>query len=76
MKVNGRTAAIVLAMIAIFIIGTDFRVEASQYLGQVTWTWHKTTDEHGPTDKTETITANLFLLGNSCYELVGRSTDT
>jgi hypothetical protein len=76
MKVNGRTAAIVLAMVAICIIGMDFRVEASQYLGQVTWTWHKTTDEHGPTDKTETVTANLFLLGNSCYELVGSSTDT
>ncbi|MBU4233540.1 MAG: hypothetical protein KKD99_08650 [Proteobacteria bacterium] len=76
MKLNGRAAAIVLAMVAIIIIGMDFRVEASQYLGQVTWTWHKTTDEHGATDKTETIVANLFLLGNSCYELVGSSTDT
>lgn len=76
MKLNGRAAAIVLAMVAIIIIGMDFRVEASQYLGQVTWTWHKTTDEHGPTDKTETVVANLFLLGNSCYELVGSTTDT
>jgi hypothetical protein len=76
MKLNGRAAAVVLAMVAIIIIGMDLRVEASQYLGQVTWTWHKTTDEHGATDKTETITANLFLLGNSCYELVGSTTDT
>ena len=76
MKLNGRTAAIMLAMVATLISGMDFRAEASQYLGQVTWTWNKTTDEHAPTTKTETIVANLFLLGNSCYELVGSTTDT
>jgi hypothetical protein len=77
MKVNGRALAIVLTMLVTFIVvGMDSRVEASQYLGQVTWSWHKTTDEHGATDKYETVVVNLFLLGNSCYELVGSSTDT
>ena len=76
MKINGRAAVILLAMMVTLIFGMDSRVEASQYLGQVTWTWHKTTDEHGPTNKTETIVASLFLLGNSCYELVGSTTDT
>ncbi|MFH1595081.1 MAG: hypothetical protein ABIG94_01740 [Pseudomonadota bacterium] len=74
-KVNGRAAVILLAMVAIFIIGMDFRVEASQYLGQVTWTWHKTMDETGPTDKTETITAGIFFIGGSYYELVGGGFD-
>lgn len=77
MKVSGRALAIVLVMVVTFIIvGMDSRVDASQYLGQVTWSWHKTTDENGATDKTETIVVNLFLLGNSCYELVGSTTDT
>jgi len=60
MKLNGRAAAIVLAMVVTLVIGMDFRVEASQYLGQVTWTWNKITDEHGSNTKTETITANLI----------------
>ena len=76
MKINGRAAVILLAMMVTLIFGMDSRVEASQYLGQVTWTWHKTRDEQGPTNKYETIVASLFLLGNSCYELVGSSTDT
>jgi len=77
MKINGRIAVLLSAMVAIFIIGMDSRVEASQYLGQVTWTWHKTVDETGTVpEKTETVVAKLFLLGNSCYELVGSSTDT
>jgi hypothetical protein len=75
MKLNGRTAAIVLAMVAIIIIAMDLRVEASQYLGQVTWTWHKTMDEKGPTDIYETYTAGLFFIGGSYYELVGGVVD-
>lgn len=76
MKVNGRAAVILLTMMVTLIFGMDSRVEASQYLGQVTWTWHKTMDEKGPTDKYETITAGLFFISGSYYELVGGSVDS
>jgi hypothetical protein len=75
MKVNGRALASVLAMVVTFIFVMDFQVEAAQYLGQVTWTWHKTRDEKGPTDKYETITVGLFFLGGSSYQLVGGGND-
>ncbi|MHB8068909.1 MAG: hypothetical protein ACYDIC_13545 [Desulfobaccales bacterium] len=75
MKVNGRFAVSVLAMIVTFILVLGFQVEAAQYLGQVTWTWHKTRDEKGPTDKYETFTLGLFFIGGSYYELSGSGSD-
>ncbi len=76
MKVSGRAVVSVLAMVVTFIFVMHLRVEAAQYLGQVTWTWHKTQDEKGPTDKTETITLGIFFLGGSYYELVGGSLES
>jgi hypothetical protein len=75
---RGRPAAIILVaatMLFFAVIGPG-PVDASQYLGQVSWTWHKTMNELGPTDKTETITASLFFIGGSSYELVGGSVET
>ncbi len=76
MKVNGRALVSVLAMVVTFVFGMGLRVDAAQYLGQVTWTWHKTMDEKGPTDKYETYTVGLFFLGGSYYELVGGSSES
>jgi hypothetical protein len=72
-----RPAGLILvaaAMLGLVVIGPGL-AEASQYLGKVVWTWHKTMDELGPTDKTETVAVSLFGLGNSCYEMVGSSVD-
>lgn len=76
MKVNGRALVSVLAIVITFVLGMGLQANAAQYLGQVTWAWHKTQDEQGPTNKFETYTVGLFFLGGSYYELVGGSTET
>ena len=76
MKINGRIAVLLSALVAIFIMGMNLRAEASQYLGQVTWTWHKTVNEQGPKVEDETITVGLFFIGGSYYEIVGGSLDS
>lgn len=76
MNVNARILASVLAMVVTFTFAMGFRVEAAQYLGQVTWSWHKTRDEKGSTNKYETYIVGLFFLGGSYYELVGGSSET
>ena len=74
---RGRPAALILVAVAMFffVVSGAAPVAASQYLGQVTWSWHKTTNEKGSTDDYETITAGLFFLGGSYYEVVGGGLD-
>ena len=47
MKLIGR-ALVCFVALAAFTISLGLQAEAAHYLGQVTWTWHKTRDEQGP----------------------------
>jgi hypothetical protein len=74
MKVNGRVLLIVLAMVvAIIVVGMDSRLEASQYLGESTWTLSINQDEDGPVSPpyVGTFKGCLSHVGGAYYTMQG-----
>jgi hypothetical protein len=69
MRIKSQHGVFVLAMVVAFLIGMDFRVEASQYLGEVTWTAQDSESQ------TWTMKAGISKMGGSYYQVQGQVPD-
>lgn len=61
----------VILVLALLISAGISSVEASDYLGELCWSFHKTEDENGPTDETFLARLGVNYTGGSNYILQG-----
>jgi hypothetical protein len=72
MRTNKPMCAMAIGLFSIYLaLFNPAGLEASQYLGEVTWTAQKTMDSHGSTSGTFTIKAGLSHMGGSYYSIQG-----